>query len=106
MIVTIVAFQAPCATIEAINSGWEVYGIDYGFEDIMRGSVKRVHRLLIEDVTLIKAGNTWQYLLSCFQQPSCLAACFRLCYPCTALGLSIYLAESVRVMPSTPLAAY
>jgi len=41
------------ATIEAINSGWEVYGIENGFENLMQGSVERVRRLLIEDVSRI-----------------------------------------------------
>lgn len=41
------------ATIEAINSGWEVYGIENGFEDLMRGSLDRVRRLMIEDVSRI-----------------------------------------------------
>jgi len=41
------------ATIEAINSGWEVYGIENGFEDLMRGSLDGTRRLLIEDVSRI-----------------------------------------------------
>lgn len=41
------------ATIEAINSGWEVYGIENGFEYLMQGSLDRVRQLQIEDVSRI-----------------------------------------------------
>lgn len=41
------------ATIEAINSGWEVFGIENGFEDVMRGSVENVRPLQIQDVSRI-----------------------------------------------------
>lgn len=43
-----------CAsTIEAINSGWEVYGIPDGFSRLMEGDISQVHRLLVEDVSRI-----------------------------------------------------
>ena len=41
------------ATIEAINSGWEVFGILNGFQDLMAGSVANVRRLQIDDVSRI-----------------------------------------------------
>ena len=43
------------ATIEAINSGWEVVGIENGFHDLMRGSLERCRPLVIEDVSRIHA---------------------------------------------------
>jgi ATP-dependent phosphofructokinase / diphosphate-dependent phosphofructokinase len=41
------------ATIEAINSGWEVFGIENGFQDLMQGSLANVRPLAIEDVSRI-----------------------------------------------------
>ena len=41
------------ATIEAINSGWEVYGIPDGFSRLMEGDTSKVHRLTVEDVSRI-----------------------------------------------------
>ena len=41
------------ATIEAINSGWEVFGIEYGFSRLMRGALEFVKPLQIEDVSRI-----------------------------------------------------
>jgi 6-phosphofructokinase 1 len=41
------------ATIEAINSGWEVYGIPDGFSRLMEGDISQVHRLTVEDVSRI-----------------------------------------------------
>ncbi|MGK0302870.1 MAG: 6-phosphofructokinase [Planctomycetota bacterium] len=41
------------ATIEAINSGWEVYGIPDGFSRLMEGDISHVHRLSVEDVSRI-----------------------------------------------------
>ncbi|MEZ6036573.1 MAG: diphosphate--fructose-6-phosphate 1-phosphotransferase [Planctomycetota bacterium] len=41
------------ATIEAINSGWEVYGIPDGFSDLMNGDTSRVHALTLDDVSRI-----------------------------------------------------
>lgn len=41
------------ATIEAINSGWEVYGIPDGFSRLMEGDNSQVHRLTVEDVSRI-----------------------------------------------------
>lgn len=43
-----------CAvTIEAINSGWEVYGIPDGFSRLMKGETEHAHRLTVEDVSRI-----------------------------------------------------
>jgi 6-phosphofructokinase len=41
------------ATIEAINSGWEVVGIRRGFEHLIEGSTKEVQPLEITDVSRI-----------------------------------------------------
>jgi len=41
------------ATIEAINSGWEVVGILDGFDHLIRGSSKEVRPLSITDVSRI-----------------------------------------------------
>lgn len=41
------------ATIEAVNSGWEVYGIQDGFQHLIKGDVSKVARLGIEDVSRI-----------------------------------------------------
>jgi ATP-dependent phosphofructokinase / diphosphate-dependent phosphofructokinase len=41
------------ATIEAINSGWEVVGIVDGFQHLIEGSTEHVHRLSITDVSRI-----------------------------------------------------
>ncbi len=41
------------ATIEAINSGWEVFGIEDGFRDIMKGDTSGVRPLTVEDVSRI-----------------------------------------------------
>ena len=41
------------ATIEAINSGWEVYGIPDGFSRLMNGETEHAHRLTVEDVSRI-----------------------------------------------------
>ena len=41
------------ATIEAINSGWEVYGIPDGFSRLMEGDISEVHRLTVDDVSRI-----------------------------------------------------
>src|SRR5437588_1945326 len=41
------------ATIEAINSGWEVVGIVDGFQHLIDGSTEHVHRLSITDVSRI-----------------------------------------------------
>ena len=49
------------ATIEAINSGWEVYGIPDGFSDLMNGDTSRVHPLTLDDVSRIhlQAARLW-----------------------------------------------
>lgn len=41
------------ATIEAVNSGWEVIGILDGFQHLMEGSTEHVRPLSIEDVSRI-----------------------------------------------------
>lgn len=41
------------ATIEAINGGWEVFGIEYGFSRLMQGDTSAVRPLRIEDVSRI-----------------------------------------------------
>ncbi len=41
------------ATIEAINSGWEVYGIPDGFSRLMKGDTSHVRRLNVDDVSRI-----------------------------------------------------
>ena len=41
------------ATIEAINSGWDVIGILDGFEHLIAGSTERVQPLTIADVSRI-----------------------------------------------------
>jgi 6-phosphofructokinase len=41
------------ATIEAVNSGWEVVGILDGFEHLIQGSTEHVHELGIPDVSRI-----------------------------------------------------
>jgi len=41
------------ATIEAINSGWEVYGIPDGFSLLMEGETGHAHPLTVEDVSRI-----------------------------------------------------
>ena len=41
------------ATIEAVNSGWEVVGIEDGFEHLIKGSTDRVRPLRIQDVSRI-----------------------------------------------------
>jgi 6-phosphofructokinase 1 len=41
------------ATIEAVNSGWEVVGILDGFQHLMEGSVEHVHPLSIPEVSRI-----------------------------------------------------
>jgi len=41
------------ATIEAVNSGWEVVGILDGFDHLIRGSTAEVHPLTITDVSRI-----------------------------------------------------
>ena len=41
------------ATIEAINSGWQVLGIHRGFEHLIEGSTAQVQRLEITDVSRI-----------------------------------------------------
>ena len=41
------------ATIEAINSGWEVIGIENGFSDLMRGDLSHTVPLEIDDVSRI-----------------------------------------------------
>lgn len=41
------------ATIEAINSGWEVYGIPDGFSRLMEGETEHAHPLTVEDVSRI-----------------------------------------------------
>jgi len=41
------------ATIEAINSGWEVYGIPDGFSRLMNGETSHVVRLTVDDVSRI-----------------------------------------------------
>src|SRR5918999_111999 len=41
------------ATIEAVNSGWEVVGIEDGFEHLIEGSTEHVRRLAIPDVSRI-----------------------------------------------------
>ncbi|MCA8951631.1 MAG: 6-phosphofructokinase, partial [Planctomycetes bacterium] len=41
------------ATIEAINSGWQVFGIPRGFSGLMRGDVSEVRELTVDDVSRI-----------------------------------------------------
>ncbi|HEX5054303.1 MAG TPA: diphosphate--fructose-6-phosphate 1-phosphotransferase [Planctomycetota bacterium] len=41
------------ATIEAVNSGWQVFGIPDGFSQLMLGDTSHVHPLLVEDVSRI-----------------------------------------------------
>ena len=41
------------AAIEAINSGWEVWGIPDGFSKLMQGQTDHARRLLVEDVSRI-----------------------------------------------------
>src|SRR5918999_1746729 len=41
------------ATIEAVNSGWEVIGIEDGFEHLIEGSIEHVRHLAIPDVSRI-----------------------------------------------------
>ncbi|MFO1077584.1 MAG: diphosphate--fructose-6-phosphate 1-phosphotransferase [Planctomycetota bacterium] len=41
------------ATIEAINSGWEVFGIPDGFSHLMQGDVSHVRQLHVDDVSRI-----------------------------------------------------
>jgi 6-phosphofructokinase len=41
------------ATIEAVNSGWQVFGIENGFEGLIEGSTQNVRELGIEDVSRI-----------------------------------------------------
>ena len=41
------------ATIEAINSGWDVVGIDDGFEHLIKGSTQHARSLRIPDVSRI-----------------------------------------------------
>ena len=41
------------ATIEAINSGWEVYGIPDGFSRLMEGETDHAVRLTVDDVSRI-----------------------------------------------------
>ena len=43
------------ATIEAINSGWDVLGIMDGFSHLIEGSTEHVQRLTITDVSRIQA---------------------------------------------------
>src|SRR5439155_26480208 len=43
------------ATIEAVNSGWEVVGILDGFEHLIRGSTRETRPLGITDVSRIHA---------------------------------------------------
>lgn len=41
------------ATIEAINSGWQVFGIPDGFSHLIRGDTSQVRRLSVDDVSRI-----------------------------------------------------